>query len=582
MGVEAERAELERVREDALASNARSEAEWPAAQAWMVAGSIGAAVALFAWCGAVGRGSTGTALAGLGLLALLFAGSAAAAEAPQVEVPEVPKPKAMPHGSAHFAMEEEAAAHGVTTNQLGPTDIFLGWLNGSMVRYAGPKSVITVGAAGSGKLATLIVTNLLSMVGCSVIVNDPKAEAAAISALWRSTIGKVYVLNPFGLLPELPWMKSARFNPLAELDALSSSFAADIGALAKALILQDGKGDSFWTDAARNLVAGIIAYVCTQPGEARTLPRVNDILHLPRPEFGAVMRLMAESPSLLARQAAAPFLEESQPKSLLDVLQTARTQLGSFLMTDGIRDVLSGSDFSWRDMKREDVTLYICLPEAESKAYCRFTRLLYASALKALLQLPARPVYMLLDELATSLGDSQLDMVDTAFNLGRGYGVRVHAVFQNWSQCKAVFGDRAESIESGAGLVQFFMSSDEATFRKMQSRAGKSTLWTTVPSTSENYGTSTSGTPSGGEQVSVSQGLSRSESEHAYEVPLVDAQFAYEGLGRPGPENGWQALQLLFYEGLASPVVATRAAYWTLPEVAVKASPNPFVKGSEE
>jgi len=580
MSSEQELDALVQAREAAIASNEQSAREWPDTQAQIVLGSIGSAVVLFILSSAGGNSSAPLAL--LAFVAVAVGIVAGVCGAPQVEVPDLPAPKVMVHGDAHFATEEEAAAHGITTDRLAPTDMFLGWLNNAMVRYGGPKSVISIGAAGSGKLATIFVTNLLNMFGCSIIVNDPKGESAAITALWRATVSTVYVLNPFGILLHLPWMKTARFNPLAELDYRAASFAADVGALAKALILQDGKGDSYWTDSARNFVAGVIAYVCSQFGEVCTLPRVNDILHLARAEFLAVMRLMAESPSLLARQAAAPFLEENQPKSLLDTLQTARTQLGSFLMADGIRDVLSGSDFSWRDLKREDVTVYICLPEAESKAYCRFTRLLYASALKALLQLPARPVYMLLDELATSLGDSQLDMVDTAFNLGRGYGVRVHAVFQNWGQAKAVFGERAESIESGAGLVQFFMASDETTFRKMQSRAGKSTLWTKVPSTSANEGTSTSEGPQGGQSISVSQGTSRSESEQAYEVPLVDPHFAYEGLGRPEPGNGWHASQLLFYEGLASPVVATRAAYWVLPDIAWKASPNPFVEESDE
>src|SRR5581483_8763427 len=178
-------------------------------------------------------------------------------------------------------------------------------------------------------------------------------------------------------------------------------------------------------------------------------------------------------------------LEDPQPKSVLDTLQTARTQLGSFLTADGIRECLSGSDFRWSDLKDGNVTVYIVLPEAEAKTFHRFTRLIYASSLKALLRLPARPVYYVMDELATSLGESQLDMVDTAFNLGRGYGVRVHAFFQNWAQVKSVFRDKAESIESGAGVVQSFQAADEATFRKMQSRAGKTTEWLQEESVSE-------------------------------------------------------------------------------------------------
>ena len=59
----------------------------------------------------------------------------------------------------------------------------------------------------------------------------------------------------------------------------------------------------------------------------------------------------------------------------------------------------------------------------------------------------------------------------------------------------------------------------------------------------------------------------------------ITEQVAYEKLARPEPRTSWTARQVLFFEGLASPVLSTRRAYWTLPEIKDRAVQNPFVGG---
>ncbi len=485
----------------------------------------------------------------------------------------------MPHGTAHWATTQELHDAGVLGEPTGE-GLLLGLDDDSELplRYQGEKSLITIGPSGSGKLASVIAYNL-ALCPSSIIINDPKGEAAAISAQHRQKFGKVFVLNPFGVLvKECPFMRSAGFNPLADLEPASEEFSSDCTMLADAVIVPEGK-EPYWTDSARNLVAGIIGYVCAQRGESRTLARVNEIIHLPDAAFKAVMSIMAESGEDFIKNAARPFLDSKEAKSLPDVLSTARTQLGTFLNTKGIQRALSGDDFRWSDLKAGTVTVYIVLPEDKAKAFHRFTRLIYASSLRALLRFPAKPVYFIMDELATSLGDQQLGMVETAFNLGRGFGVRLHAFFQNWAQVKAVFGDKAASLESASGLVQYFAPADEDTYIKMRSRGGTWTDWVTTTTTSSGGGTSTSA-GTGGQHGSTgsSSSYGTSTGEQAFKRDLIDPETAYEKMGKLLP-NDYTAHQVLFFEGLASPAWSIRKGYWTEPRIAGLLAPNPYKKG---
>jgi type IV secretion system protein VirD4 len=493
-----------------------------------------------------------------------------------------PEPKPMPYGTAHWAEPEELEAHEL--KPLGaPYDdgVFLGYddTTGAPLRYQGYNSLITFGPTGSGKLTTCIAPQFATC-PTSIIANDPKGEIAAITALYRRKFGKVIVLNPFNVLvDQCPYMKSSGFNPLADLDPTSEEFASDCAMIAEAVILRESK-DPHWDDGARIVTAGVIGYACTQAGETRTLARVNEIINLPEAAFKAVMQVMHTSQEDFIKHAAVPYLSEKAAGEKESIINNARTQLGTFMNAKGIQRVLAGDDFRWSDLKKENVTVYIVLPEDKAKAFHRFTRLIYESSLRALLRFPARPVYYVMDELATSLGGEQLTRVETAFNLGRGFGVRLHAFFQNYPQMKTIFKENAASLESAAGVVMYHQTNEEETFKKMQSRAGTWTDWVTTTSSSSGGGTSSSGGANGhGGSSGSSTSHNTSTSEQAFKRDLIDPEIGYEKMGKPSNANGHTAHQILFFEGLASPVWSIRRGYWTDPHIAALFEPNPYKKG---
>ncbi len=79
----------------------------------------------------------------------------------------------------------------------------------------------------------------------------------------------------------------ARFNPLSILDPESDEYVDDLAYLADALIISQSSRDPHWDDSARELVAGLIAFVVESPQyrAQASLGLVRGLLSLPGPEL---------------------------------------------------------------------------------------------------------------------------------------------------------------------------------------------------------------------------------------------------------------------------------------------------------
>src|SRR5689334_2135130 len=71
---------------------------------------------------------------------------------------------------------------------------------GEKMRYGGELHTLVFGPNGSGKSTRLIIPNLLQLENRSIVVVDPKGELAAVTAPYRRLLGKVVIINPFGVL----------------------------------------------------------------------------------------------------------------------------------------------------------------------------------------------------------------------------------------------------------------------------------------------------------------------------------------------------------------------------------------------
>ena len=435
------------------------------------------------------------------------------------------------------------------------------------IHYSGENHLITIGKPGSGKGTTVIVPALLTYEG-SCLVIDPKGQNAAITANQRKKLGnRVFYLNPYGLFQDRLGA-TARFNPLAQLDPESDNFVGDVGSLAEALIYHTG-GDAHWADSARELVACLIMYVCTQPGETKTLPRVRQILTRPAASSmngsGTDTLLYTIADMTVSKFAplankAAQFSEATT--EIKSIVSNARTQT-AFLDDPKIAACLSGFDFSFAAMKRRPKTVYLILPAKHLRAQARWLRLLVTSAIDSLTDEPRKGdkrVLFVLDEFA-QLG--KLEAIEKALALVRGYGVQLWPFVQDLPQLKSVYPDRWESFLATAGIMQFFTPNDEMTAKYLSERCGKTLVLR------KNFSESTSNT-SGRDSSSSSQSLSSTTSQQW--EPLFND---WELRGNTFPKS----MQMLFVEGLSNVINCGRVPYFQDEQVAGLAEPDPYVNG---
>ncbi|HQT46943.1 MAG TPA: type IV secretory system conjugative DNA transfer family protein [Acidocella sp.] len=351
------------------------------------------------------------------------------------------------------------------------------------VRYAGEKHVITIGPNGSGK-GTGLIAPALSDLPRSILIIDPKGEAAAITARKRATFGRVVILNPFGVLAsELPHLKSDGFNPLPSLDLQADFFPDDATGMAEALIKVEGT-EPHWAASAQELVAALIMWECMQAAEKNfvpTLGHVRKMLGEPhaKDSKGVPTGLMLTAYDMLAsgyaplEAKAGRFTQDT--REIQSIISTAATQT-RFLDSPAITNDLARGDFDFADMKREIVTVYLILPANRLDTHSGWLRLMIVSALRRLLETPPSatlpPVLFILDEFA-QLG--YLPPIENAMGIARGFGVQLWPILQDLNQLHALYKDRWQTFVGARGALTAFAPQDWFTAEYLSKLCGQKT-----------------------------------------------------------------------------------------------------------
>jgi type IV secretion system protein VirD4 len=440
----------------------------------------------------------------------------------------------------------------------------------SILEYYGPRHLITIASTRSGKGATVILPNLVSVRGGyhhSVICIDPKGQNAAVSSR-RRAMGRFkrnpdgsnskeiepffcHLLNPYNEHN----MGTSRFNPLSHLRITDPNIMGAVRGIGEALIIGDGD-NSYFTDSARNLCVGLMLHLIeTKPGHA-TLGEMRKLLTMEPPvNFRVELLSIIEGTKF-------PFIGEllgsfmGDTRDIISVINTARTQT-AFLSDPSIQNLLSASDFNWLDLKKQKTTVYIILPMNMLIQNSRFFRLLIVSSLDTLTSMPGgRKVLFILDEFAL-LG--HLSSIENAFGLAAGYNVQLWPFVQDLGQLKDIYKTRWESFLANAGVVQFFGINDTVTADFVSKRCGQSTIINNTINENE---------------ISIAQskggfsGFSTSTKQEG--VPLIRPEECF-GLDRRD--------QILFVHGLQNPVFGYRDMYNSGDYLGIDArfyDPDPF------
>jgi len=371
------------------------------------------------------------------------------------------------HGSARFATAGEAQALNDDHGLLIGRDV----KTGKPMRYAGPAHLLTIAPTRTGKGVGTIIPNLLEY-PFAVVCIDPKGENARIAARQRGRFGRVHVLDPFGVTG----LSSAAFNPLDRIDPQGLDLADDCMTLADALVhdAPGEAGEAHWNEEAKALIAGVLLHiVTTEPPATRTLETLRDRLTLAPAALAAQLAAMQGQGGLVAR-AANRQLGKSD-REAAGVLSAAQRHT-HFLDSPRMATVLGGSDFTFAGLKTTPATVFLVLPPDRLASYARWLRLMVAQALTELARAPGRPpwpVLFLLDEFA-ALG--RLEPVERAMGLMAGYGVQLWPILQDVHQLRALYGQRAGTFLSNAGVLQVFGVNDQDSAKLVSDLAGQETV----------------------------------------------------------------------------------------------------------
>jgi type IV secretion system protein VirD4 len=356
---------------------------------------------------------------------------------------------------------------------------FLGtrWRDKRPVRLARYTHLATFAPTGRGKGVSVLIPNLLSD-RQSCVVTDPKGELFQLTAEHRrQRLGhRVLRLDPFAIGSAGP---AATLNPMDLIDPRAVDFIDQCRDLANALVVRQGtEHEPHWNDSAELVLTAFIAFVAAyEPNPAeRNLQLVKDLVSS-RHAFGqavAKMQTIEGFGGVIKR--AGHQLSWFQDKELGSVLTTVQRHT-AFLDGPAVAACTRVSSFDPRELRSGRVTLYLILPPERLVTLAPLMRTWISTLLRALSRGQAseqHPVLFYLDE-AGHLGRN-LQSLEDAVTLMRGYGIRLWFFFQSVAQLKDCFGDRAAKILDNIDTQQYFGTNAFESAEAISKRAGDATI----------------------------------------------------------------------------------------------------------
>jgi type IV secretion system protein VirD4 len=344
--------------------------------------------------------------------------------------------------------------------------------------------LLSIAPTRSGKGVSLIIPNLLNYRG-AVLVVDPKGENAWVTAERRRAFDqKTVILDPWGEVNRRYGSMAgvsepiARFNPLSILDPESEEYVDDLAYLADALIISQSSRDPHWDDSARELVAGLIAFVVESPHYRAhaSLGLVRGLLSLPGPELRiAIKDAQTLGPGSIARTKLGRF--DADTGEIGSVMSTARTQT-SFLDSEVLARNMEASDFSFEELCGGNISVYLVLPPDKLETYARWLRLMVSIAIRAVARRGSQspsglPALFVLDEFGTI---GKLNAVAQAYGLMAGLGMIMWTFSQDLNQLKRDYPDHWETFIGNSEAMTCFGVMDNFTAEYISKMLGTSTV----------------------------------------------------------------------------------------------------------
>ncbi len=327
--------------------------------------------------------------------------------------------------------------------------LLLGWRPKSTAAQPAPvwltdpeAHTICVGATGSGKGVSALIPTLLTYRGSTVTI-DVKGEAYATTARYRRDVlgHRIVRIDPFGIMGRA----TDTLNPLDILRLMPESMDACARQLPNMLDETDisTRKEPYWDLQGNALLTALISYVMSglDPEQPQTLSGVYRLVA--NGDFSYTLATILEKHGKKLPDAARfgfqAFLSISTEITRSCIHSVATQHLAPFADEEVARATATTS-FSLEDFRNGvPMAIYLILPPHRLKSHGALLRLWLVTLIELLAtrrRRPALATYFLIDEVA-HLGHMRI--VEDAFTLMRGYGVRVGLFVQDLPKLRKVY-----------------------------------------------------------------------------------------------------------------------------------------------
>ena len=392
------------------------------------------------------------------------------------------------------------------------------------------RHVFLVAGNAGGKGRAILINNSLRWAGGYVAL-DLKGENCSITAMRRGKeanakgtgtsvrrfLGQeVVALDPFDQVEGASRIYKRAYNPLFDIDIHSRDAQAQIKKIASACIVPYEGSNSWISDNAETILAGVIeAVLLTKEKHEQNLQTVRLLIfnlarlvdELFNDERLPIGGLSAEANGVL---------DESLESDEIGYYKSCLSQNLKWLSEPQMQEHLDNDDFSLKKIVQGGGSVYICVPPNRVDDFKCWLRIIIQTCLNAKIEMGVYqetiPTLFNLDEFPL-LG--AFKEVEKNAGFIRGYNCKLVFTIQNIGQIKQHYAKNWETFLGNAGAIIGFATNDLETEQYLSDRMGKILAW----ETSYSLNSGTSGQALGGAGHSDSRGVSQGRRERAVRLP---------------------------------------------------------------
>lgn len=332
---------------------------------------------------------------------------------------------------------------------------------------------LVIAPTGRGKGRGFVIPNLLQFTG-SVVVLDVKGENYAETARLRQKMGcKVIRFAPTDYL-----VKSSSYNPLRRIANINDpgEQMLEMERLSTLFLKTSNEKNASLLDGGRQafVAAGMLAIEQGQP----TLARIYDLINGGEGSLVERFRNYARETTNPAVATELTAVASNDPESLSNMISIMNNAGLSPWKHQRIRELTSGHDFDFADLRREPHAVYFTVSNHHFDMIDGLVRLFFTdlvASLEARTPGPDEPylVQIVLDEFH-KLGKMS-ELAESITTL-RSFGGRMAIITQSIPKLIEIYGENEfRSLEASCGVKMYMTPSEKVTRQEVSDALGKIT-----------------------------------------------------------------------------------------------------------